>query len=51
VVTIDISYGVFGMKCKDVIACWGSFKQAEERIKVVLPKFPEALCFGVTANN
>lgn len=37
--------------CKDVIVCWGNFKQAEERIKVVLPKFPSALCFGVTANG
>jgi hypothetical protein len=34
--------------CKDVIACWGAFKQAKDRIKVVLPKFPEALCFGRT---
>lgn len=37
--------------CRDVIVCWGNFKQAEERIKIVLPKFPEALCFGVTANG
>jgi hypothetical protein len=37
--------------CRDVIVCWGNFKQAEERIKVVLPKFPNPLCFGVTANG
>lgn len=37
--------------CQDVIACWGAFKQAKERIKTVLPKFPNALCFGVTANG
>lgn len=37
--------------CRDVIACWGGFKQAEERIKVVSPKFPNALCFGVTASG
>jgi hypothetical protein len=37
--------------CRDVIVCWGGFKQAEERIKVVLPKFPNSLCFGVSANG
>lgn len=34
--------------CRDVIVCWGSFKQAEDRIKDVLPNYPNALCFGVT---
>jgi hypothetical protein len=37
--------------CEDVIFCWGNFKQAEGRIKVVAPRFPNALCFGTTANG
>lgn len=37
--------------CDDVIICWGSFKQARERIKEVLPNYPKAKCFGVTANG
>lgn len=37
--------------CNDVIICWGSFKQAENRIKEVLPKYPNAKCFGVNKNK
>lgn len=37
--------------CDDVIVCWGSFKQAENRIKLVLPNYPNAKCFGVTQNG
>lgn len=37
--------------CKDVIVCWGSFKQAQERIKEVLPNYPDAKCFGVNING
>ncbi len=37
--------------CKDVIVCWGNFKQAEERIKQVLPSYPHAKCFGVTKSG
>jgi hypothetical protein len=37
--------------CKDVIVCWGGFKQAEERIKEVLPRYPNAKCFGINANG
>ncbi len=37
--------------CDDVIVCWGAFKQATERIKEVLPDYPNAKCFGVTANG
>jgi len=37
--------------CKDVIVCWGNFKQATERIKQVLPQYPNALCFGKNANG
>ena len=37
--------------CKDVIVCWGMFKEATERIKNVLPRFPNALCFGLNANG
>ncbi len=32
--------------CKDVIVCWGTFKQASARIAQVLPMFPNAKCFG-----
>lgn len=38
-------------KCTVVIACWGAFKQAEDRIKDVLPRFPDAMCFGVNNNG
>lgn len=37
--------------CKDVIACWGAFDQAAERIKQVRPRFPDALCFGRNNNG
>jgi len=37
--------------CDDVIVCWGQFKQAEERIKQVLPNYPNAKCFGVNKNG
>lgn len=38
-------------KCQDVIVCWGGFQQAENRIKDVLPSYPNAKCFGVNANG
>lgn len=34
--------------CSDVIVCWGSFKQATDRIKHVLPNYPKAKCFGIS---
>ncbi|HRK26126.1 MAG TPA: DUF1643 domain-containing protein [Chitinophagales bacterium] len=34
--------------CNDVIVCWGNFEQAEERVKQVLPNYPNAKCFGKT---
>lgn len=37
--------------CDDVIVCWGSFKQAQDRIKAVLPNYPNAKCFGVAKNG
>jgi hypothetical protein len=37
--------------CHDVVVCWGNFKQASERIKEVLPRYPEAKCFGVNRNG
>lgn len=37
--------------CSDVIVCWGNFKQAEERIKQVLPRYPHAKCFGRNKNG
>lgn len=38
--------------CEDeVIVCWGTFTQAEERIKEVLPRYPHAKCFGFNKNG
>ena len=37
--------------CDDDIVCWGSFKQAGERIKDVLPNYPNAKCFCVNNNK
>lgn len=37
--------------CQDVIVCWGNFKQAKQRIEVILPLFPNAKCFGYNANG
>lgn len=37
--------------CSDVIVCWGNFKQADERIKQVLPNYPNAKCFGKTQSG
>lgn len=37
--------------CDDVIICWGNFKQAENRIKEVLPRYPNAKCFGFNKNG
>lgn len=37
--------------CQDVIVCWGNFKQAENRIKEVLPNYPNAKCFGKTQSG
>lgn len=38
-------------ECDEVIACWGNFKQAVERIKEVLPQYPTAKCFGRNLNG
>lgn len=37
--------------CDNVIVCWGNFKQATKRIKEVLPRYPDALCFGINQNG
>lgn len=37
--------------CDEVIVCWGNFKQATDRIKAVLPNYPNAKCFGINANG
>lgn len=37
--------------CDDVIVCWGNFKQAENRIREVLPNYPHAKCFGRNKNG
>lgn len=38
-------------KCDDIIFCWGNFKQATDRIKVVTDVFKTAKCFGFNANG
>lgn len=38
-------------KCNDVIVCWGDFKHAEERIRQVLPNYPDAKCFGISQSG
>lgn len=38
-------------KCKDVIFCWGAFKNIEYRAKKMIERFPGALCFGHNANG
>ena len=37
--------------CSDVIVCWGNFKEAQNRIKQVLPNYPNAKCFGFNKNG
>lgn len=37
--------------CADVVVCWGGFKEAEQRIKEVLPNYPTAKCFGKTSSG
>lgn len=49
--TNDNELKIIRGKCKDVIVCWGNFKQATERIKTVLPMFPDSKCFGVNKNG
>jgi hypothetical protein len=38
-------------RCKEIFFAWGSFKQAEYRIKKVEVAFPNAKCFGKTAKG
>lgn len=38
-------------QCQDVIFCWGNFKQAEYRAKIMIKKYPDALCFGKNTNG
>lgn len=47
----DVKLWEARLLCDDVIVCWGNFKQAQERIKTVLPRYPDALCFGINANG
>lgn len=37
--------------CQEVIVCWGDFKQAQDRIREVLPNYPNAKCFGKNKNG
>lgn len=41
---LKVIYG----KCDDIIFCWGTFKTAGYRAKVIAPEYPSALCFGKT---
>lgn len=34
------------LECKDVIFCWGIFKQAQHRADMMKVRFPFAKCFG-----
>lgn len=47
----DIWLGAVRTLCQDVIFAWGSFKQAEWRIKKVAPRFPDAYVFGMTPHR
>lgn len=47
----DVKLDEVAAICDDVIFCWGSFKQAKERIKEVKPRFEGAKCFGLNANG
>lgn len=47
----DVKLAETHLLCKDVIVCWGAFKQATNRIKEVLPRYPDALCFGKNADG
>lgn len=47
----DLALKEVSERCADVIVCWGNFKQADERIKQVLPSYPNAKCFGVTKSG
>lgn len=33
-------------ECREVVFCWGAFKQAKERAKDMIEKIPAPLCFG-----
>lgn len=39
------------IECEDTIVCWGSFKQATDRIAQVVHRFPNAKCFGRNKNG
>lgn len=47
----DVHLAEVNLLCKDVVVCWGNFRQATQRIKEVLPRYPDALCFGHNANG
>ncbi len=47
----DLKLAEMQSVCKDVIVCWGNFKEAEQRIKDVMPNFHKPKCFGVNSNG
>ena len=38
-------------KCLHVVFAWGSFKQAEYRVKKIMQRFPDGYIFGLTTNG
>lgn len=38
-------------QCRDVIFCWGNFKQAKYRESLIKVRYTDALCFGINKNG
>lgn len=43
---IDDFIDWYSQDCKTVIFAWGAFKEAKDRAKFIIDKYPNALCFG-----
>lgn len=46
--------GIIGMNsllCQEIVFCWGAFKEAKSRAQVIKAQYPDALCFGKTADG
>lgn len=41
----------YALLSQEVILCWGTFKEAQERGRQVAALFPDALCFGVNMDG
>ena len=44
----DIWLEMISAKCKDVVFCWGVFKQARERAQEIKRRYPGAYCLKLT---